>query len=40
MTFEQGLLTGMLESQREVGQGEIRKPAAQPRKNINGLELS
>lgn len=32
MTFEQGLLTGILESQRDVGQGEIRKPAALPRK--------
>lgn len=30
--FEQGWLTGILESQREVGQGEIRKPAALPRK--------
>lgn len=35
MTFEQGLLTGILESQREVGQGEIRKPAALPRIKIS-----
>lgn len=31
-TFEQGLLTGSLEAQRELGQGEIRKPAALQRK--------
>lgn len=34
-TFEQGLLTGILESQREMGQGEIWKPAALPRKKIS-----